>query len=61
MAFYRDFDGAIWQEGHPDKMYCIVDPDYEPDTMIGIPFSVREVEDNFGPLVEVRPIGWEEV
>ncbi|MET9816924.1 hypothetical protein [Streptomyces sp. NPDC006355] len=61
MAFYRDDDGAIWQDGHPDVLYCIVDPDDEPNTKIGIPIPWYEVSDSFGPLISVRPTGWEEV
>jgi hypothetical protein len=61
MAFYRDVDGAIWQNGHPDVVYCIVDPDDDPNSIIGIPMDFPEVEKEFGPLVKVRPTGWEEI
>ncbi|MEU0912184.1 hypothetical protein [Streptomyces althioticus] len=60
MAFYRDEDGAIWQDGYPDALYCIDDPD-DDDSSIGIPMPWYEVSDSFGPLVKVRPTGWEEV
>lgn len=61
MAFYRDSDGAIWQDGWSEVLYCIADPEDGDDTMIGIPMDPSEVGDTFGPLVKVRPIGWEEV
>jgi hypothetical protein len=61
MAFYRDSDGAIWQDGMDDRLHCIVDPDDEGDTAIGIPQPWYEVSESFGPIVEVRPSGWEEV
>jgi hypothetical protein len=61
MAFYRDTDGAVWQDGMNVALYCVLDPQYEPDSMIGIPMPKEHVETVFGPLVEVRPTGWEVV
>lgn len=61
MAFYLDADGAVWQDGARDALYCIVDPDYDPDGAIGIPMERDDVARNYGPLVEVRPTGWEAV
>ncbi|MFE0326297.1 hypothetical protein ACFW08_05710 [Streptomyces sp. NPDC058960] len=61
MAFYRDTDGAVWQDGAWESLYCIVDPVYEPDSAIGIPMPREDVERAFGPLVEVQPTGWEEI
>lgn len=61
MAFYRDAEGAIWQDGMNQSLYCMVDPEYEPDCAVGIPMPKEHVEANFGPLVEVRPTGWEAV
>lgn len=62
MSFYRDEDGAIWQDGHPDVLYCIFDPeDDDESSMIGVPMPWYEVSDSFGPLIKVQPTGWEEV
>lgn len=67
MAFYRDREGAIWIDGirrrdEPAPIYCISDPtmpDDEPE--IGLAMHRDEMAAQFGPLVEVRPTGWEEV
>jgi hypothetical protein len=61
MAFYRDVDGAIWQSGRGGSLYCIFDPEEPEDTSIGISMHWYEVSDSFGPLITVRPTGWEEV
>lgn len=61
MAFYQDSDGAIWQDGKGDALYCVVDPDDGDNGGIGIPLEPEDVERQWGPLVEVRPTGWEVV
>ncbi|MET9126938.1 hypothetical protein [Streptomyces sp. NPDC004528] len=58
MAFYRDADGAIWQDGRGDALYCVFDPEEDINSGIGIPVEPADVEENWGPLVEVRPVGW---
>jgi hypothetical protein len=42
-------------------LFCVVDPDHDPDGAVGIPLEREDVERSWGPLVEVRPIGWEAV
>ncbi|MGW6855836.1 hypothetical protein [Streptomyces xanthophaeus] len=65
MAYYRDGDGAIWIEGHrPDQVYCLADPDFPEDAddaVLGIPMSKNDIRRTAGPLVPIRPTGWEEV
>jgi hypothetical protein len=60
MAFYRDVDGAIWQDGRNGSMSCLFDPDDPDDSSLGIPLAWHEVSDSFGPLIKVKPTGWEE-
>jgi hypothetical protein len=63
MAFYKDVDGAIWLTGtRDDQLYCIVDPTTEGDVpAVGGAMDVGKMRAAFGPFVEVRPTGWEEV
>jgi hypothetical protein len=62
VPFYRDADGAVWQDGAHGSLYCIVDEPNEPDGgAIGLPMPRENVAARFGPLVEVRPTGWEAV
>lgn len=64
MAFYRDEAGAVWVDDHkePLRMRCVLDPDYVDDSpTAGIAVVADDVRDSYGPLVEVRPTGWEAV
>ncbi|WP_328967925.1 hypothetical protein [Streptomyces sp. NBC_00239] len=64
MAFYSDDDGAVWVDDHKDEgsMRCIVDPDCDEDRpTAGILVRAADVRESYGPLVEVRPTGWEVV
>lgn len=61
MAFYRDSEGAIWQEDEGDTLRCLIDPDAPKDEVIGDAYYRRDAEEHYGPFVKVRPIGWEEV
>lgn len=61
MAFYRDSDGAIWQTRNHYEIQCLIDPEVPDDEVVGDPFSKLDVEELYGPLVEVRPADWEEV
>lgn len=58
--FYRDRDGDVWQAVSTNALMFAANADGDPDV---IPFDVIPaafVADRDGPLVEVRPTGWEE-
>ncbi|MER6485702.1 hypothetical protein ABT264_19365 [Streptomyces virginiae] len=64
MSYWSDGDGAVWVDDHKQEggMRCLTDPDTEEDSpTAGIWVHADEVREAYGPLVEVRPIGWEEV
>ncbi|MEV7425193.1 hypothetical protein [Streptomyces sp. NPDC091212] len=59
--FYRSAGGDIWQAVSQSIVQFAANGDGDPDV---IPFDVMpadKVNDVSGPLVEVRPMGWEEV
>lgn len=59
--FYRDRDGDVWQAVSTNALMFAVNGDGDPDIK---PFDIlpaKTIADEFGPLVEVRPIGWEAV
>jgi hypothetical protein len=59
--FYRDRDGDIWQAEKDDRLTFAAFADRNPDVSMGDTLGVTFVEDSYGPLIEVRPIGWEAV
>ncbi|GAB1326932.1 hypothetical protein [Streptomyces sennicomposti] len=59
--FYRDRDGNVWQAVSTNALMFAAHNDRDPDV---IPFDIlpaAQVEKCDGPLVEVRPVGWEAV
>lgn len=64
MALYRDATDAIWVDTLSGDVACVVDPqdvsNAEAD-VIGEPMERDYVSETWGPLVEVRPVGWEDV
>jgi hypothetical protein len=65
VAFYRDGDGAVWVDAGDERLACIIDPHYRAEdtdgASVGEPFRAVQVAAAWGPLVEVRPTGWETV
>jgi hypothetical protein len=63
MAFYRDEDGAVWLTGHVtagDVLHCVFDPaDVDDVPSVGLAVAGTRVRSSYGPLVEIRPTGWE--
>lgn len=59
--FYRDMDGDVWQAVTPAVLVFVANRDGDPDV---VPFDVMPaegIERRHGPLVEVRPTGWEAI
>jgi hypothetical protein len=63
MAFYRDDDGAVWvTAAEGDQVHCLTDARVVDDSaFVGAAQPIDTVDRLFGPLVEVRPTGWEVV
>lgn len=64
MALYKDTTDAIWIDTLCGSLACVIDPLDIPGVeadVIGEPFDAEFVRGTWGPLVEVRPTGWEEV
>ncbi|MYY03092.1 MULTISPECIES: hypothetical protein [unclassified Streptomyces] len=63
MPFYRDAGGAVWISDHrARKIFCVSDPTVEDDVpSVGLAMDPEEIAERFGPLVEIRPTGWEVV
>lgn len=57
--FYRDQDDDVWQAERDGRLTFTAFGDRDPDVRMGDTHDALYVEDNYGPLVEVRPIGWE--
>jgi hypothetical protein len=59
--FYRDRDGDVWQAVTDLILLYVVDRDGTLDIITNDIVPAASVERTAGPLVEVRPTGWEEV
>jgi hypothetical protein len=59
--FYRDKSGDVWQAVSGNALLFAAfsdgDPDIEPFDLL----PAATVLEDYGPLVEVRPTGWEAV
>lgn len=59
--FYQDADGDVWQaDGYAGLVFAANGNGLQ-DVTIGDVRRESFVEDEYGPMTEVRPIGWEEV
>lgn len=59
--FYRDRDGDVWQAVTDRIVVFIADAEGCPDIITNDLVPAADVEREHGPLIEVRPSGWEEV
>ncbi|WDM16708.1 hypothetical protein J3S85_37715 [Streptomyces lavenduligriseus] len=59
--FYRDQGGDVWQAINDVVLLFVADNTGCPDIITNDFVPAEQVERDYGPLVEVRPTGWEVV
>lgn len=59
--FYRDRDGDIWQAGECDTLTFVAHGSGYRTVITNDTHSADRVNNEYGPLVEVQPTGWETV
>ncbi|MFE3144773.1 hypothetical protein [Streptomyces scopuliridis] len=59
--FYRDSDEDIWQAVSFSVLMFVAHADGDPNVSAFDVVPAERIADRNGPLVEVRPTGWEEV
>jgi hypothetical protein len=59
--FYQDADGDVWQAQADGRLTFAAFGDGGPDVYMNDTSDASRVEDEYGPLTEVRPTGWEAV